>query len=176
MISRTIDEIVLDYMKTKSIAWELVDMIKAEGKPNDCVLYRGDCLYESNIAVGKRFRLWNWVASFTRDYEISKKFSNAENAPDWYFDEREWCNDSYEYPFKQCIINQEKLEPVIIIIEPSELIKQFCTDDFSDTFNEKEHIVNVENIEFEIVEINGKELKCNVLPLAQKTERMNLFR
>lgn len=172
---RTLDEIVRDYMETKSIAWELVDVINKQGKPNNTVLYRGDCMYESNIVIGNKFRLWNWVASFSRDYKVAEKFANVENAPDWYYDEYEWCNDSYDYPFSKHINNKEKLVPVIIAIEPSRYVKQLCTDEFSNKFRESEHIVSVEYIEFEIVDIKDNVLKCNVLPLTPKTSRMNLF-
>lgn len=172
---RSLDEIIIDYMRTKSIAWEFVDHIKQYGTPNELRLYRGDCLYESTLQVGNRFRLWNTVASFTSDFSIADKFANGYNVPTWYIDETEWDKPGYNYPFSKNIENNENLIPVIITIEKSSPIKAFYTDFYLDEFDESEYVLFVDDIEFEIVSIKDKIVKCKVHELTNEYKAMNIF-
>ena len=161
---------VLDYMETKSMSYNLIDYINKNGTTNKEVLFRGDCLYKSFIHVGQRFRLWNGFASFTSDNKVADKFANDMNVPDWYFEEKEWCGN-HSYPFEEFISREEKLVPIIIVVCKNKIPKCFCTDGYSEKFNESEYIVLTEDIEFLITRIEDKYVYCDVL----KIPHMHLY-
>lgn len=167
----TLKQQIVQYMETKSMSHELTNYINEYGISNPIRLYRGDCLYESVIKKGNSFKLWNGFASFTYDNEIADKFANSDNAPDWYFEENEWCANA-EYPFKEFIDKGESLVPVIIVIEENELSNCLCTDNYLDKYNESEYLVITESVEFIINRIEDKFLYCSV----RKIPNMHLWK
>lgn len=143
---------IYQYVETKSISKFLMNHLIENGKPIDKPIYRGDSFYEGMVGKNKSFRLWNSVASFSTNIDVAEKFANAENVPDWYFDESEFCVD-VEYPFKEFIDRGELLVPVIIRIDGSiDILKLLSTEHELNRFNEDEFILYTEDLEFKFVD------------------------
>lgn len=174
-----ISEYFVEYMENKSILKPMLDYIASNPEPVGEVIYRGDCLYESEIFVGSRVKLWNTVASFTTDINVAEKFSNDKHAPDWYYDEYEWVGKE-EYPFKDNIARGDKLKPVIFVVKPNEYFKGVFTEKYSGKFGESEYVVLTDNIGMRVERIEGKFLYCDVYESPRydktKTEKLDLFK
>lgn len=156
---------ILDYKKTKSIGKRLVKYVATRGSlPPQKVLYRGDCCYRSMLKLGSIFTFGNPVTSFTTNLGIAKRFSNIENAPDWYTQEKEWCDDTRPWMYKEAVENYEDLIPVIFIIEDCRNVQGMDLTSLNYMFDEDEFIVYTDHVEFMIYSIDHNYVylcKCN---------------
>lgn len=143
------EDYIKAYVETKDIAYEFVDYILSDGVSNKDVIFRGDCTYPSFLKEGSEFRFHNVVASFTTDRSVAMRFIKTECAPDWYFEEKEWCR-SYPYPFTKSVEDGEELVSVIFVLQPNDRIKGIDTStyDFSQRFNEKEFVIATDDLVF----------------------------
>lgn len=148
-----LEKSIYQYVETKTISKFLVNHIKSNGAPIDSFIYRGDCFYKGNVGVGKRFKLWRDVASFSKDFNTAKHFANVKCVPDWYYDEIEWYVDC-EYPFRKNLDLGECLFPVILKLDGNnDLLKLFSTEHKINRFGEFEYIMYVQSLEFEFVKL-----------------------